>query len=79
MARGDRPGEEVAVLVKCSEEAVLFSPDQVVCLAAHSDTVHDVQVRDGDHRQVVEVGDEREALRKRATRHATALPSDCRR
>ena len=61
-ACGERPCVQVTVSIKSSKEAVLFSPNEVVVLVAHTNTVDKIQVGEWDHRDRVEVLNERESI-----------------
>ena len=51
----ERPCDEIATFIKRSEEAIPLTPDQVLVLLIHADTIDQVQMWEWDHSDVREV------------------------
>ena len=62
LARGERPGEQVASLVERREESILLAPDEILIFLPHANQIDRIEVREGNDRDAVKVLDEREAI-----------------
>ena len=75
---GKGPGLKIVATIKCGEESVLLSPNEVLMLLAHSNAIHHVQMGEGDDDELVKVLNEGKPIIELTDVDLVALPSDSR-